>query len=403
MAIRKLTELLVALLFIPTLALVLPPCLSTVFAADEAVEKFRQDRVKARAEVYVEEAKKEVQRGGYFRAIRLLSEAIKRGAGPEAYKLRGQAYSLSGSFPEAIDDISRAISSVPSDPSGYVLLGDVYVARRDYETALTNYETAIRNDPFFVEAYTGRGMALADMEKYALAIKDFQVVLQTNPNDPVFLANMGIVCLAADMPRAALGFFEKALDVERDPEARKMLEAKVRNFDRTSDFEERVGGLSGYLASMSDAYEGVRIALSPSGETGTGATRIRTMENQSRKDGGLASRQKSGGGIGDVTRPQGGGSASPGIAGSWAGTYLGMKWTISFKTLGQKVSGVISIFSPSGNEEIHHFQGTINKDYVEATAHSGFRFSGRLTEDSHIIGTATTPDGKAINVNMPLE
>jgi hypothetical protein len=80
-----------------------------------------------------------------------------------------------------------------------------------------------------------------------------------------------------------------------------------------------------------------------------------------------------------------------------------MKWTISFKTLGQKVSGVISIFSPSGNEEIHHFQGTINKDYVEATAHSGFRFSGRLTEDFHIIGTATTPDGKAINVNMPIE
>ena len=52
-----------------------------------------------------------------------------------------------------------------------------------YKKALEDSETAIRMKPDYLKAYHRRGKALAALEQYEAAIKDFQFLLEKEPNN----------------------------------------------------------------------------------------------------------------------------------------------------------------------------------------------------------------------------
>jgi len=376
---------------------------SVANAVDEDVLRFRQERVRQRTEAYLEEGKKEVQRGSYMRGIRLLSQAIAQGAGVDAFQFRGQAYYLAGLYAEAAADFNKVIQGAPRDPTGYNSLGDVYLAKGDYQSALKNYEMAIEVEPLFVDAYIGRGIVYVSLEKYALAINDFQKVLQTAPDDPRCLMNMANACLAADMPTAGRAFLEKALHTAQAPQIKKLIDDELPSFQNTSTYENIVGGLKDYLAKTSGTYESstvMSLAYSPRGlgdashprETSRHAAplRIRVTGNLPERAGSRINVRT----LGGVQE----------VSGTWDGTYMGLRWNIDFKASGNRISAILKIYSPSGKEDIHYCEGIVRDDgYVEASDNQGYRFTGKLTEDYRVIGTVTLADGKSMNLDLPLE
>jgi len=108
-------------------------------ASNEGVDLFRQKRVLNAAQTFLEEGKRELARGGYVRSIRVLSQAINKGADPEAFKLRGRAYDSIGEDEKAVADFSSYIGGRGSDPEGYILRGDAHNAHHGHEKALADF------------------------------------------------------------------------------------------------------------------------------------------------------------------------------------------------------------------------------------------------------------------------
>lgn len=376
---------------------------ASALAVDEDVIRFRQERARMRVDAYLEEGKKELERGSYVRAIRLFSSAMGRSQGGEVLRLRGKAYYLSGMYPEAIADISRAIQDSPRDPSGYDLLGDVFLAKGDYSAALKNYENAINADPLYAQAYVGRAIAYLSVEKYSLAIQDFQVALQNWPSDDKLIRNLSLACFAADLPRAGQQYAGKIANADMRTELIRHIENKTRNQQKVSLFEEGAGNLGDYSAKTASVYEG-----SATSTILTSAVRpepdVSYQKISTRRGGAAAPTQIS---VQGALRGRIGSGQTPGkgeFSGTWDGTYMGLKWTIDFKAQGHTVNAILKIFSPSGKEDVHYCEGVIQQDgSLDASDNQGFRFVGRLTEDYRVVGTVSRKDGKSIDIDMPVD
>ena len=197
--------------------------------SSETVDLFRQKRLLDSAQIFLDEGKRELASGGYTRSIRVLTQAIGKGADPEAFKLRGQAYNFIGALDKAIDDFSSYISASSSDPEGYILRGDAYSMNLKHEKALPDFTRAIELEPSRVDAFLGRGIAYLGLEQYGSAIKDFRLVLQRDPGNTDALINLGLAYSLADRPAEAKSYFEKALETELDPKWKLQLAAYIKD------------------------------------------------------------------------------------------------------------------------------------------------------------------------------
>ena len=104
------------------------------------------------AQTFLDVGRREFARGGYLRSIRVLTQAINKGSDPEAFKLRGQAYSCLGELDKAINDFGSYIGARNSDPEGYILRGGAYSKSLQHEKALSDFARAIELDPSSVDA-----------------------------------------------------------------------------------------------------------------------------------------------------------------------------------------------------------------------------------------------------------
>lgn len=365
------------------------PCESL---AIEAVDQFRMARIKARAQAYVEEGRKDIERGAYMKAIRVLSEAIAKGAGTEARELRAQAYEAVGSKDLALKDLNHVVASRSTDPSGYVARADAATSMKYYERAISDYDRAIKLDPFFVDAYLGRAVALATVEKYELSIRDLELALKIDQNSSEALYNMGIVCVLAGLPEAGKDFLNRALGQDIDSNDRDRLLSLVGDLPAGSEYEKRIGGFKGVLASLAkseNSSSANRAASTKKDQLNTATPAmigVNERSNRSREAREVLSR------IGKED-----------FSGSSSGVYMGIDWRASFSFTGNTVTGTLKIVMPSGKQEVHHGRGTFSNGVVEASDNLGFRFSGRVTDDLKLVGSMTTPDGKSLAVDVPLD
>jgi tetratricopeptide (TPR) repeat protein len=150
---------------------------SNTCLANEAIDRIRMMRSKARLQAYVDEGRQAVQEGAYLKAIRILTEALNRGAGNEAYELRARAYEALGNVDSVLKDMDSAIASKPADPKSYIVRADVETSMKYYDKAILDYDHAIELDPFLVDAYLGRSAAYGTIEKYELSILDLELAL----------------------------------------------------------------------------------------------------------------------------------------------------------------------------------------------------------------------------------
>ncbi len=177
---------------------------------------------------HINKARHELEKGGYASAVKTLTEAIKTSPDlAEAYFLRAKAFDILGQPMRALKDVTKYIELKPRDPKGYELKGDVNNFNLDHSEAIDSYNNALRLDSRSSGARIGRGLAYAAMEKYDLAIKDYEEVLKNNRLQHEALLNLGVALALSGRPDEALKKLTDALSLERDLDWRSRLNKMI--------------------------------------------------------------------------------------------------------------------------------------------------------------------------------
>ena len=362
--------------------------------ANELIDRIRMMRSKARVQAYVDEGRQQVETGAYIRAIRVLTEALNRGASSEAYEYRARAYEALGNMDSALKDLNRVIDSKPSDPKGYVTRADAESSMKYYDKAISDYNHAIELDPFLVDAYLGRSVVYAAIEQYELSIRDLELALKIDQHNPEALYNMGIVCMVADMPKAGRDYIGRTLAGNINPTDRERLVSILATAPQRSDYEDKKGGIDGVLTDLAKQERRNMLATNKNLATpvpeGVNADQTR-LPYAKKSVKGADTRQF----LAKIGKQD--------FSGSSSGVYMGMQWNATFSFSGKKVKGTLKIVTPSGKKETHYGYGTFDNGAVEASDNMGFRFSGRVSDDLKLMGTMTTADGHSVSVDIPLD
>jgi tetratricopeptide (TPR) repeat protein len=191
----------------------------------QAAKKAPAHKAGQSAQAQLKIGKEQLEQRRFALAARSFSAAIRRDPGnAEAYLLRGTAYDQMGAPQAAIKDFTRYLEMNPRDPVGYVRRADANNFNLDHDRAIEDYSTAIKLSPNSSSAYLGRGLAYAALQKYGDAIKDYQWALKLNPKNVEALGNLGVACMMAGRSMEAMQYFERALQLETDPQWRAKIE-----------------------------------------------------------------------------------------------------------------------------------------------------------------------------------
>ncbi|MDR3604259.1 MAG: tetratricopeptide repeat protein [Syntrophaceae bacterium] len=362
--------------------------------ANEAIDRIRLMRSKARLESYVDEGRQDVERGAYLKAVRVLTEALNRGAGSEAYEYRARAYEALGNMDLALKDLNRVIDSKPSDPKGYIVRADSENSMKYYDKAISDYDHAIELDPFIVDAYLGRSAAYAAIEQYELAIRDLELGLKIDQHNPEAVYNMGILCMLDDMPKAGRDYINRTLAENINPTDRDRLASILASAPPMSDYEDKKGGIEGVLADLAK-QERANLAGKDDNRAKSGSENVNADQTKLPYFKKAVREQDTRQVLAKIGKQD--------FSGSSSGVYMGMQWRATFSFTGKTVKGTLKIVTPSGKQETHYGQGTYDNGAVEASDNMGFRFVGKVTDDLKLIGTMTTADGQNVSVDIPLE
>ena len=352
-------------------------------------------RSKARTESYLDEGRQDVEKGAYLKAVRVLTEALNRGAGgDEAYELRARAYMGLGNMDSALKDLDRLVSTKPSDSKGYVMRADVENVMEYYDKAISDYNRAIELDPFLQDAYLGRSVSYAAFEKYDLAIRDLELALKIDQLNPEALYNLAMICLVADMPKAGRKYINRALAADVNAEDRDRLASILAAIPEKSDFEDRIGGIQGVLASLGK-QESLTTASRSDHRSRPDLDVLTTDQKKLPYSKKSSQEQDARQLLAKIGKQD--------FSGSSSGVYMGMRWSVSFSFSGKNVTGTLKIVTPSGKQETHYGRGTFDNGSVQASDNMGFRFVGRVTDDLKLVGTMSTADGQNVSVDVPLQ
>ena len=130
----------------------------------------------------ISRAKGFIEKNEFPVAIRYLTEAVKQSPrSVEAYLLRGEAFDKMGFPMKALQDLNRYVELRPHDPQGFIQRADTNNFNLDHKAAIEDYNRALRLVPNSRSAILGRGMAYVGLERYDLAIQDYESVLGRYP------------------------------------------------------------------------------------------------------------------------------------------------------------------------------------------------------------------------------
>lgn len=131
---------------------------------------------------------------------------------------QAKPYFIKGFVYQETKDTARAISSfqtvVELDPGyydAYIQLGNIF-SKRNNPLAAQYYTNALRVRPSSTEALYNRGLFLQNVGKLDLAEKDYQAILNMNPNYPDASFNLGYIQLVLrNDPKSAIPYFTDAI------------------------------------------------------------------------------------------------------------------------------------------------------------------------------------------------
>ncbi|MCD4782761.1 MAG: tetratricopeptide repeat protein [Candidatus Eremiobacteraeota bacterium] len=120
--------------------------------------------------------------GDYKKAIEELDLAIKLDQKfAAAYVRRGRTYMLLNKRDKAMADYNKALEIKPKSYKAYIYLGDAFTSEKDYDKAIEQYSKAIKIKPNKSLAIINRAYTYLHQDEYDPAIKDFTRAIKITP------------------------------------------------------------------------------------------------------------------------------------------------------------------------------------------------------------------------------
>ena len=101
----------------------------------------------------------------------------------EDNRYRGNEYMRAKDYDEAIKAYSKSLELNPGEAATYCNRAMAYLRNKNYARCIEDANTTISMESDYVKAYHRRGKAYLATNKFELAIRDFQYILEKNPDD----------------------------------------------------------------------------------------------------------------------------------------------------------------------------------------------------------------------------
>ena len=149
----------------------------------------------------------------YEQALSVINQAISLVPNnPNYYNEKYVVLSRLKRYDEGLAAITQAIDLAPR-AAWYFNRGNLYYNLQKYDLALSDWNKAIKINPNYAEAYVNRGNLYSDLQKYDLALSDYSKAIDINRNDAEAYYNRGLLYYNQRKYDLALSDYSKAIDI----------------------------------------------------------------------------------------------------------------------------------------------------------------------------------------------
>lgn len=101
----------------------------------------------------------------------------------EAERHKGNEFMKAKEFDEAITSYTRSIADDDTEPASFSNRALAYLRQKKYTQCIEDSNSCLKLDSKFIKANHRRGKAYQALKKWDLAIRDYQEILERNPDD----------------------------------------------------------------------------------------------------------------------------------------------------------------------------------------------------------------------------
>jgi tetratricopeptide (TPR) repeat protein len=213
----------------------------------EKVYKMLSDSSKTSARPMVGLSRVYLGRDNPEKALDCLLQAEARNkAYVHVFSTRGEIYSYMKKFDDALKAFDQAITLSPLNPVRYRAAADILMTKERYKDASILLEKAVKNGLEFKELYNHLSQAYFMQKDYAKAIRYVKTALSLDPENVVFLNQLGVCHKNLNQVEEANKIYNQIIKLDQDnlaalynkallhdskgetPEAVKLLERALR-------------------------------------------------------------------------------------------------------------------------------------------------------------------------------